>query len=209
MGHSQAQKAASRERILAVAARQIRQGGLDSVNIGELMKLADLTHGGFYCHFPSRGALIAAALDRALTQGAAAYAAAPPVKPDGAAKAIVDHYLSVAHRDDPGEGCPFGALSGDVGRTEDEAVRARMLRGLEDAFDIVAGALGERPGSVDTAMVVWCAMIGAINLARVFRGTDRSEQILQLARRFILELYARERDAPALAAADDHSLQGG
>lgn len=64
MGHSQAEKAESRERILEVAARQIRQGGLDSVSIAEIMKAANLTHGGFYGHFPSRAALIAAAVQR-------------------------------------------------------------------------------------------------------------------------------------------------
>ena len=72
MGHSRADKAESRERILAIAARQIREGGLDSVSIGEVMKAANLTHGGFYGHFPSRTALIAAALERALVEGEAA-----------------------------------------------------------------------------------------------------------------------------------------
>src|SRR5262245_27673167 len=68
MGHSQAEKAASRERILEVAARQIREGCLESLSIAELMRAANLTHGGFYGHFPSRSALIAAALERALAE---------------------------------------------------------------------------------------------------------------------------------------------
>ncbi len=48
VGHSRAEKIDSRERILDAAARQIRQGGLESVSIAELMKAANLTHGGFY-----------------------------------------------------------------------------------------------------------------------------------------------------------------
>jgi TetR/AcrR family transcriptional repressor of nem operon len=42
------------------------------VSIADLMKTANLTQGGFYGHFPARSALIAAALDRALSDGEAA-----------------------------------------------------------------------------------------------------------------------------------------
>ena len=45
LGHSQAEKAQSRERILKEAADQIRDGGLESVSVGKLMKSVNLTHG--------------------------------------------------------------------------------------------------------------------------------------------------------------------
>ena len=79
MGHSQVEKAKSRERILDAAARRIREGGFDGLSIAELMKSANLTHGGFYGHFPSRAALLAEALERAMDRGEASpVAAAPP-----------------------------------------------------------------------------------------------------------------------------------
>lgn len=197
MGHSRAEKAESRERILDAAARQIRQDGLDSVSIAELMKEANLTHGGFYGHFPSRAALIAAALDRALDSGEAAFVALKPVKAGGFVKSFVNQYLNPGHRDNPGEGCAIGALSGDVGRTEDEEVRARMVRRLEHSFEKMANAIGDGPEAEDAAMVIWCAMVGAINLSRVLRGTDRSDQILRLARQLALDLEARvQSDSP-------------
>lgn len=205
MGHSRAGKAVSRERILDLAARQIRQEGLDSLSISDLMRSADLTHGGFYGHFPSRAALIAAALDLALDHGTSAYAAA---KAGGSVEAIVNPYLNSTHRDDPGGGCAIGALSGDVGRTKDEAVRALMAQRLEANFEAMAQALGDDAEAADTAVLVWCAMVGAINLARVFRGEARSEQILQLARGFILDLDARGRAAEAFAAPNDLSTLG-
>src|SRR5579864_6885609 len=71
MGHSQAEKAESRERILAEASRQVRRDGLESVSVGSLMKSVGLTHGGFYGHFESRSALLAEALERALVEGEA------------------------------------------------------------------------------------------------------------------------------------------
>ena len=58
MGTSQADKAASHERIIDAAATQIRRGGVGSLNVASLMSDAGLTHGGFYRHFASRDARI-------------------------------------------------------------------------------------------------------------------------------------------------------
>ncbi|OYU72902.1 MAG: TetR family transcriptional regulator, partial [Alphaproteobacteria bacterium PA3] len=43
-----AAKEASHERIVAVAARAIRQTGYDGTGVADIMKEAGLTHGGFY-----------------------------------------------------------------------------------------------------------------------------------------------------------------
>src|ERR1700722_20781608 len=111
MGHSQSDKAASRERILALASAQIRQQGLESLSVGKLMQKAGLTHGGFYGHFASRSDLLAKALERALVDGAgAARAAAQDRAPRFAA--LVRSYLSRAHRDAPETGCAIAALAG-------------------------------------------------------------------------------------------------
>ena len=189
------EKADSRERILDAAARRIRQDGLESVSIAELMKAANLTHGGFYGHFRSRAALIAAALERALERGEAAFIAAQPVKAVATVKSVVNRYLSPAHRDNTGEGCAIAALVGDVGRTEDEEVRAPMVRRLERNFQDMAKSMGGGPEAEQAAVAAWCAMVGARALSRVLRGTDHSDQILRLARRSILDLEDRVRGA--------------
>ena len=195
MGHSRAEKAESRERILDVAARQIRQEGLDSISIAEIMKAANLTHGGFYGHFPSRAALIAAALDRALDRGEAAFVAAKPSSTPLTVKSVVNRYLSPAHRDDTRDGCAISALSGDVGRAEDDEVRAQMAARLEQSFEDMAKAMGSGPKAEAAAITAWCAMVGAINLSRVFRGTRRSDEILRTVRQSILDLETSLRDA--------------
>ncbi|MGA0603833.1 TetR/AcrR family transcriptional regulator [Caulobacter sp. KR2-114] len=192
MGHSQAEKALSRERILDSAAQQIREGGLDSLSIAELMKAANLTHGGFYGHFGSRAELIAAALDRALERGEAAFVDAKPAAGD-TVKSIVNLYLSPAHRDKPGEGCAMAALAGDVGRAEDESLRLQLSARLEQSFAVLARAMGGEAQAQDAAITAWCAMIGALTLSRVFRGTDRSDQVLRIARQSILDLEAHVR----------------
>jgi TetR/AcrR family transcriptional repressor of nem operon len=43
VGHSQADKARNRERILDVAATQLRESGFEGVSIGDLMKAVNLT----------------------------------------------------------------------------------------------------------------------------------------------------------------------
>jgi TetR/AcrR family transcriptional regulator, transcriptional repressor for nem operon len=51
-------KALTHERILDTAARVIRRAGFQGVGVADIMKEAGLTHGGFYAHFASRGALV-------------------------------------------------------------------------------------------------------------------------------------------------------
>lgn len=195
MGHSKVEKAASRERILKVAARQILRGGLDSVSIAGIMKAANLTHGGFYAHFPSRAALVAAAVGRALHRGRAAFAATKAANPNITVKSIVNGYLSPAHRDDDGHGCAVAALSGDVGRAEDEEVRMLMERHLEQRFEDMAAAMGSGPKAEAAAVTAWCAMVGAVSLSRVFRGTRRSDEILRMVRKSVLNLESAVRSS--------------
>ena len=193
MGHSQAEKAQSRERIVTAAARQIREGGLESISIVELMREAELTHGGFYGHFPSRSALIAAALERALFDGEAASVAATSRKGSRTLKSIVNSYLSPAHRDDAGAGCAISALAADVGRADPE-VRKIMMRRMELYFSEISRVIGDVPEADKLAMSSWCTMVGAIMLSRVFKGDERSDVILRMARKTILEQEKSARD---------------
>ena len=48
----------TRNRIVEEASRGLRQSGADGMSVADLMKLAGLTHGGFYSHFESREALV-------------------------------------------------------------------------------------------------------------------------------------------------------
>jgi TetR/AcrR family transcriptional repressor of nem operon len=188
------EKAKSRERILDAAARRIREGGFDSLSIAELMKSANLTHGGFYGHFPSRDALVAEALGHAMDRSEAAFASAP-TRASGYVTSIVDGYLSPEHRDNPGGGCAVGALACDVARSSDDEVRALMASRLERAFEQMAEAMGDSAAARDAAVTAWCTMVGAIALSRVFRGRPRSDEILRQARQSIVVLEAHVRES--------------
>ena len=66
MRHSQADKLATHQRIVQVAARRFRERGIDGISVGDIMKEAGLTVGGFYKHFESRDALVTEAFILAL-----------------------------------------------------------------------------------------------------------------------------------------------
>ena len=189
MGHSQAGKARSRERILNEAATQIRDKGLDALSIGSLMQQAKLTHGGFYGHFASRSDLIAAALQQALTSGeASAHAARDPDKPVRV-NALVRSYLSRSHRDQPKSGCAIGALISDVGRA-DQQCRAVMEPHIESFIAKVAETLSDDDDS--RAIVAVSAMVGALAISRVLTDPKRSDAILRTVRDSIVAMASDE-----------------
>src|ERR1700752_5318770 len=98
MGHSKDDKAASHERIVAVAAARIRESGTEQPGVAEIMRAAGLTHGGFYKTFGSRDDLIAEAVEHALTESEPRFADIADA--DDPLAAFADAYVSTAHRDD-------------------------------------------------------------------------------------------------------------
>src|SRR6266481_7550683 len=103
---------------LLLPQRDSAKRGLRGVGIANLMTEAGLTVGGFYKHFDSRDDLVAEAVGSALgaweRQVDAAASGGPPVTYES----LVDDYLSEAHRDQPGTGCPVVALAGDIARSD-------------------------------------------------------------------------------------------
>jgi TetR/AcrR family transcriptional repressor of nem operon len=173
MGHSQAEKAATHQRIVDVAARRFRELGLDGIGVADVMKEAGMTVGGFYKHFESRDELVTEALEVAFESLDAWEARA-----ESLAQAVRD-YLSEAHRDAPGKGCALGALLGDVGRSN-EATRGVFTERVKHNLAFSEGLLdiadpAERRAR---AMLQLTACLGAIGLARAVSDPALSKEIL-------------------------------
>jgi TetR/AcrR family transcriptional repressor of nem operon len=100
----------TRSRIVEEASYALRQGGADGMSVADLMKLAGLTHGGFYAHFESREALVveafALAMDRKVSQWLKLMKGMPV---EERFDVIVEEYLSPGHRDDRAHGCVLPA----------------------------------------------------------------------------------------------------
>lgn len=177
MGHSKTAKAASRERILDAAARDVRRDGPSSLAIAPLMASVGLTHGAFYGHFETRAALKTAAVAKALADGEARFRVDEAEPLD--LKTIVGRYLSRAHRDEVELGCGVVALIGDA--RDDPALRTLVCeRVLSYVSDI------ERTGGNDwNPWTIWSTLIGALLLSRLF-DDPQSAEILRTARHDIM-----------------------
>ncbi len=189
---SKEQAQRNRMRVLDTAAEQFRVRGFDGIGVGDLMKAAGFTHGGFYNHFPSKDALAAEALDHAWQEMAAQRARARDLEQ------LLTGYLSRAARNAPGRNCPAAALGGDVSRQSDD-VRTVFAEGLEQMIASVAALLPD-PGSPDTrarAVDLVNRMVGALMLSRAVPDDSAlAEEILQTALQSALADARIRRTAP-------------
>ena len=129
---------ATRQLILDAAARAIRIHGPAGVSVVEVMREAGLTHGGFYAHFASKEALVAAAIRQMFAGGKDRFAARTGTRTGPEAlKSWITAYVSREHRDNPGGGCALAALISDMPRLEASA-RAAFDEGVQG----IAGPAG-------------------------------------------------------------------
>ncbi|MFD5060314.1 TetR/AcrR family transcriptional regulator [Streptomyces sp. NPDC058394] len=180
MGHSQAAKAESRERVLRIAARRIREEGLTRPGVAELMNEAGLTHGGFYKHFASRDDLMNQAAALALADGESKMAEAAHRNREEPRTGLIDSYLSARHRDAPGTGCAVVTLGASAGRGEAEMKEAyeKQVRGYLELISETAGGDDSDEVQAD-AMLTLSAMVGALLMSRAVADPELSDQLLQ------------------------------
>ncbi len=183
MGHSQTEKARSRERIVAAASRRIRAAGLGGFSIADTMSDAGLTHGGFYSHFDSRSDLIASALELALGESKVAAGAQDSRL---TLERIVTSYLSRSHRDSPSSGCAVSALASEVVRA-DAKTRAVMDAHLKRYIQNISATL-DPAVEREVAIPIACMMLGALTLSRVVDDRELSNRLLDEAREYILSI---------------------
>jgi len=165
------------------------------------MKLAGLTHGGFYAYFESREALIieafAAAMDRTIAQWRNHTNGMPAEERFSALVAI---YLRSGHQDDCARGCVLPAVGTDIARSSPKARRAFASK-LDEMIDVIAGlSPGKSPKQArQIATSSLATMMGSIALARAVGNEDLSDQILEAGRQALSDQSARRR---ALVASD-------
>jgi TetR/AcrR family transcriptional repressor of nem operon len=118
--------------ISTTTGRRLKRDGIDGSGIATLMADAGLTNGAFYAHFPSKDDLIATTLADQLREQRASFSERAPGR--AGVEQYVREYLSVQHRDNPGDGCPSAALLEEIGRCADATKRVPVgvvLSGVE------------------------------------------------------------------------------
>jgi TetR/AcrR family transcriptional regulator, transcriptional repressor for nem operon len=175
------QKAAqNRERILASAARLFREHGIAATGVDTITEGAGLTHGSLYSHFGSKEAIAAEAIRFALARGKRVWQRAMERNPGKRAlPAIVDGYLSRAHRDSPGDGCVVAALGTDIAR-QPRRVRQAFTKEIKDDLEFLSQLMpdsGRR--RYEDAIAAFASMAGALILARAVNDEELSDLILK------------------------------
>jgi len=181
-------KLKTRQDLVKRAASQMRAKGPAGVSIAQLMASLGLTHGGFYAHFPSKDALIAAAIEAMfadvirIRQGQLGAKTGP-----GALRALIENYLSPVHLDQRDRGCPVAALMGLADQLPSTA-RVALDKGYQQMVSQFAGLMADRPGPEDLALAssLISEMVGALTLARAMTDRNQTLTILDHSRLAIL-----------------------
>lgn len=177
MGHSQAEKAASRDRVLRIASRKVRAEGVTRPGVAELMQAAGLTHGGFYKHFASRDDLIAQAAAIALAEGTAKMERTGRQNKQEPRSGLIDAYLSRRHRDAPDTGCALVTLGAAAGR-DDQQLKDAYEKQVRAYLDLIAGFDGDDQEARAEAMLTLSALVGATLMSRTVSDSNLSDELL-------------------------------
>lgn len=177
----------TRGRIIEAAAAAFRQRGIAEVSVGDVMREAGLTHGGFYAHFASKDDLLVAAVAHASAQvtetiesKAATDASMEPLLRAAFA------YLSAAHFSHPEWGCPIAALGPDLIRSSPKVRRtlaAGIKERLEQLYHLASPRVPPEARKREIAGVLAC-MVGGLILARGLKESDGLE-LLENCQRFL------------------------
>ncbi|QWF39094.1 TetR/AcrR family transcriptional regulator [Bordetella hinzii] len=187
MRYDSEHKQKTRERIVAEAARAMRDAGPAQVGVAAVMSAAGLTHGGFYAHFANKDALVAAAIARMFEESLRWWARSRQGREPGAALAhYIDRYLSPEHRAAPGRGCPLAALAGEPPRLAPPA-RLAFHTGSQSLQAALAEALAElgRDDPAGQARALLAELVGQLTLARAEPDDAQAARSLARARQFL------------------------
>ncbi len=183
MRKSRQEAAETRQRIVAIAAREFNRGGIEGTGLSEIMTAAGLTHGGFYKHFSSKNQLLTEALGQALEKSLASMEGQRGTRSlDG----IAADYLSKDHRDDFDSSCPLASVGTEL-RFAESDTRQMTSKGIERFISIVAQRfpdLSPREANAKAHAIV-SAMVGAMMLSRIVTDKKLSDRLLRDTREFV------------------------
>jgi len=195
------QKQETHRRIVEIAARRFREEGLAGAGVQRIMKEAGLTHGAFYSHFESKADLVAEALVSTLARERERWAEDAAGLPGPARLGrFVARYLSRAHRDAPGAGCPLPSISAEVARASAPVRRAFDAELRETLEQVESAAQGKATPGRDAeeahtrAAGIVALCVGGLLLARAADDSELSDDILQSCRRFATGRAGGERE---------------
>jgi TetR/AcrR family transcriptional repressor of nem operon len=187
MRYPPGRKAETREAVLKAAACELRERGFDGVGVDRLSAAAGMTSGAFYSHFSSKEDVLRSVIDANLGRPFVESGDGDLTARRERLRAFLRLYISLEHRDDPGQGCVIPALSADVARSG-PAVRtiyqARMVEFVAKIAPLVKGAPGARE---KRAWSLLSMMAGAMLIARAMPDEDQAAKVIDATLESALE----------------------
>jgi TetR/AcrR family transcriptional regulator, transcriptional repressor for nem operon len=199
MRYSKEHKQETHARIVRRASVKLREKGAHGIGVADLMQDAGLTHGGFYAHFASREALVVEAFGYAMDRSTERWRKlAAELAPEQRLSALVNGYLTAAHRDDPGRGCAVPALGAEIARESPKTRRAFAAK-LDEMIAMIASEFVDASpkDARKQAIAVLATMIGTLMMARIAGSGELSDCVLDAGRDAAVSCGARQKPRAA------------
>jgi len=189
MRRSQKDTAATRAKIVDAASQMVRARGIEATSVADVMSAVGLTVGGFYRHFDSKDALVAEAIETASVETGRHLERS--VGRPGDLCALLDTYLSDAHRKNPGRGCPVATLCSEVAH-RGKTTKKAFTRALQRLLGTVAAAVGGRSkADRRQALLAASAAVGALVLSRATHDETLAREILSAVHARLVETHGQ------------------
>ena len=193
MNQKTKQKQESREAITASAAALLRERGIKSSSVMDVMKGAGLTVGGFYNHFDSKEDLFVEVLQNASrTNWNTLLKSARGDSPRARALSVIRQYLSRRHRDCKDTGCPWPGAAAEVARAG-EPYRSALEKELSSFIKSFAQMIDAGSESREKAVALLVLMYGGLSLSQAVAGTRLSDEFLQAGKKLSEQYLATGR----------------
>lgn len=173
MAWPKARKSESREEILESASRLFTAYGYDTISIGDVMKNAGKTHGGFYSHFSSKNQLYAEAITKAAKMSMDKHW-------DTNINTVFRNYLSMSHVNLKDPSCPLAFLTTDVATKEEEIrdVYTNVFQGFSALIEH-----NKQVEDKEVSYAISAMLIGGVAIARALTDEQLAQDVLDSCRK--------------------------
>lgn len=212
MPYPKSHKSKTKERILASATELFSRNGFQKVSIGQIMKLAKMTHGAFYAHFASKEALYNESVRLTIDNSRAARLVKGPLSLQHLTELVANYCnlqeLEAKHRPGP-EAVLFNEIGSEKAeiRTLFEASYMSMKKMLETRLIALSKLkqlpfANDRKAIADKSRVILASLVGAVAIAKSLPGeVERKQVLLATQRQILLMIGVSEAEAERMMQA--------
>ncbi|EHJ92820.1 TetR/AcrR family transcriptional regulator [Vreelandella boliviensis] len=212
MPYPKSHKLKTKERILASATELFSRNGFQKVSIGQIMKLAKMTHGAFYAHFASKEALYNESVRLTIDNSRAARLVKGPLSLQHLTE-LVANYCNLQELEAKHKPGPEAVLFNEIGsekaeiRTLFEASYMSMKKMLETRLIALSKLkqlpfTNDRKAISDKSRVILASLVGAVAIAKSLPGeVERKQVLIATQRQILLMLGVSETEAERMMQA--------